>query len=437
MLHQGIEIIHNTYKSCNGLISTDTRNILPGSMFFCLKGQTYNGNEFAAEALEKGAAFVVADEDIAMVSDRVIRVPDVLAALQGLAHYHRKQLKTHILAVGGSNGKTTTKELCLSVLGTVKNVKGTAGNLNNHIGVPLTLLALTGQEDVAIIETGTNHPGEMKVLCDIIAPDAGIVTNVGKEHLEGFGDIAAVAHEESELYYTLQALHKSAFVNIDDPWLAPFAQQLQHTFTYGIHHNADLMGRVVESMPWLQFELSYKGQNYGPFTAHIGGAYNLYNILAAVAAGMSLGMDIQAAALAACAYAPSNNRSEWRKVGEKMIWLDAYNANPSSMELALQSFAELTGPKVAMLGDMLELGDHSLVEHENIAQLASELEIDAVYLCGPEFEQTAQLGLNKVKYYKNSEALTEWLVQHPISASYILVKGSRGVRMEKVLHAFS
>jgi UDP-N-acetylmuramoyl-tripeptide--D-alanyl-D-alanine ligase len=190
-------------------------------------------------------------------------------------------------------------------------------------------------------------------------------------------------------------------------------------------------------MPWLQFELSYKGQNYGLFTAHIGGAYNLYNILAAVAAGVSLGMNVQQSALAACAYTPSNNRSEWKKVGEKMIWLDAYNANPSSMELALQSFAELKGPKVAMLGDMLELGEHSLVEHKNIAQLASELEIDAVYLCGPEFEHTTQLGLNKVKYYKNSEALTEWLMQHPISASYILVKGSRGVRMEKVLHAFS
>lgn len=437
MLHPGIEIIHNTYKSCNGLISTDTRNILPGSMFFCLKGQTYNGNQFAAEAFEKGASWVVADEDVARVSDRVILVPDVLEALQGLAHYHRKQLKTHILAVGGSNGKTTTKELCLSVLGSVKNVKGTAGNLNNHIGVPLTLLALTGEEDVAIIETGTNHPGEMKVLCDIIAPDSGIVTNVGKEHLEGFGTIEAVAREESELYFTLQTLNNLAFVNADDPWLSQMAHRLPKVVSYGVHAPADITGRVLASMPWLQFELAYKDQTYGPFTAHIGGAYNLYNILAAVAAGVSLGMDVQQAALAACAYTPSNNRSEWRKLGDKMIWLDAYNANPSSMELALKSFAELEGHKVAMLGDMLELGAYAHEEHKNIAQLASSLNIDAVYLCGPEFEQTAALGLEKVHYYKNSEALTEWLLQHPISASYILVKGSRGIRMEKVLHAFS
>lgn len=434
MLPVSIEILHSLYKECKQTICTDSRNILPGSMFFCLKGPTFNGNHFAADALEKGAAYVVVDEVEFSGSEKAILVLDVLETLQELARFHRESITTHILAVGGSNGKTTTKELCLAVLSTSKKTLATRGNLNNHIGVPLTLLELTGNEDYAIIETGTNHSGEMRVLCDIVQANSGIVTNVGKEHLEGFGSLEEVAREESELFQSLIPSNGLAYVNADDPWLSNMSKRLRNTFTYGIDNHADLRGKVVESMPFLTYELNYLGKKHGPYTAQIGGDFNLYNILAALAVGLTAGITIPDAAAAIQKYQPSNNRSEWRKTEKYQILLDAYNANPSSVEVALQSFAKIPGKKAIMLGDMLELGEHSTREHKYIAELAEALDFDEKYYCGKEF--SAVTGANSMRF-DSVELLNQWLTLHPCKAQYVLIKGSRGLRMEKTLEVLA
>lgn len=402
-------------------------------MFFCLKGPSFNGNQFAKEALEKGALWVVADEAEYATDPRIILTANALAALQKLAAFHRKTLNTKIIAIGGSNGKTTTKELCLSVFGKNHKAKATAGNLNNHIGVPLTLLALDGTQDFAIIETGTNHIGEMKVLCNIVEPDLGIVTNVGKEHLEGFGTLEAVAREESELYLNLIQNNGLALVNNDDSWLHNMSVRLPNKFTYGINSPADLQATIVASMPLLQFNLHYEGKTYGPFHSQIGGEYNMYNILAAIAAGIQLGLDLETSTQAACEYSPKNNRSEWRQIGQKQIWLDAYNANPSSVEVALESFAKLPGQKAICLGDMLELGSHSQSEHLEIFNKAKSLGFTEIYLCGIEFGRSVG---NYPHHFSDSQALADWLFKNPSSAEYILVKGSRGSKMEVVLEAF-
>lgn len=428
MLPISTEKLHTYYKTCRYRVCTDTRNIIENSIFFCLKGANFNGNLFAKDALSKGAAYVVADEEDACTDERILYVPDALKALQDLATFHREHIDTQILAIGGSNGKTTTKELCLAVLETTLKVKATQGNLNNHIGVPLTLLGLDGTEDVAVIELGTNHPGEMKLLCDITNADAGIVTNVGKEHLEGFGSLENVAREESELYLSLMQENGLAFVNVDDTWLGNMGRRLQNKFTYGIENTADLQGKVLQSMPNLVFTLQYNGNEYGPFEAKLGGAYNLYNILAAVATGIHYGISLELAAKAACLYSPSNNRSEWRKINGKHVLLDAYNANPSSMELALQEFAGMKGDKCVFLGDMLELGEHAAAEHKSIATLVKDLGLQT-WFSGPEFCKAT----NTNHAFENTDLLLDHLKQHPISAEYVLIKGSRGMRMEKLL----
>lgn len=432
MLPVPTEIIHSHYKNCGFKLGTDTRNIVPGSVFFCLKGQNFNGNLFAHEALSKGAAYVVADQADVCTDPRIFYVEDTLIALQQLANYHRHTLATHILAIGGSNGKTTTKELCAAVLGSAFKIKATRGNLNNHIGVPLTLLELDGSEKIAIVEMGTNHPGEMKILCDIAEANSGIVTNVGKEHLEGFGSIEAVAREESELYLSLLQNKGQALVNADDTWLGNMAGRLENKFSYSIHNPADLQGMVHHNMPKLKFSLLYKEQTYGPYTAKLGGSFNLYNILAAISAGIQNGINIDDAAKAACTYQPGNNRSEWKIVKGKQVLLDAYNANPSSVELALKEFATIQGTKCVCLGDMLELGSYAEKEHQAIFELAKELGFEKIYLSGPEFRKAS----NYRSYaFENTEALVHHLQMNPISQDHILIKGSRGMKMEMVLDA--
>lgn len=432
MLPISIEKLHSIYKSCNNSVCTDTRNIIPGSVFFCLKGANFNGNKFAHEALSKGAAYIVADEPEVITDDRILYTGDVLQTLQELAAYHRNSIPTKILAIGGSNGKTTTKELCNMVLGAEKNVTATRGNLNNHIGVPLTLLELTGAEDIAIIELGTNHPGEMKLLCDLVKADIGLVTNVGKEHLEGFGNIEAVAREESELYLSLMETNGLALVNADDTWLGNMAKRLKNKFVYGLQSVADLQGTVVNAMPFLRFNLQYKGQTYGPYTSQLGGEYNLYNILGAISAGIQSGLDIENCAENACKYKPSNNRSEWIEKNGKTILLDAYNANPSSMEAALKSFAGIEGNKSVLLGDMLELGSFSEAEHTEILNLAVSLGFDHILVSGSEFGKAAVKD-EHLHYFENTDSLVAWLQQHPLPSEYVMIKGSRGMKMEKTL----
>lgn len=435
MLPVETEKLHSFYKTCNYVISTDSRNILPGSLFFCLKGPTFNGNDFAAEALEKGAKWVVADETRNWTSDKILFVDDCLVALQNLAAYHRRQIKTHILAIGGSNGKTTTKELCLHVLQSHFNVKATRANFNNHIGVPLTILSLTGIEEVAVIELGTNHPGEMKLLCEITSADSGIITNIGKEHLEGFGSVEAVAKEESELYLNLIKTQGQAFVNTDDPWLSNMSSRLPEKFTYGLYDEAnpgksDLSAGIINAMPFLEFNLNFQGNSHGPFTAKIGGAYNIYNILAAVSFGIKMGIHVVTAAQNACNYIPQNNRSEWKTVNGKQVWLDAYNANPSSVSSALESFSELQGSKAVFLGDMLELGNHSEKEHKEIVDMALQLGFNECYFAGSEFFKQQR---NEGLFFKNTDDLLSFISTNPSKTDFILIKGSRGMAMERLL----
>jgi UDP-N-acetylmuramoyl-tripeptide--D-alanyl-D-alanine ligase len=295
-------------------------------------------------------------------------------------------------------------------------------------------LELPEDTEVAIIEMGTNHPGEMKVLCDIAEVDMGIVTNVGKEHLEGFKDLEGVAREESELYLQLARNNGKALVNADDPWLGNMAKRLSNQLTFGLSPNCDVKAVIHSAMPYLQFELWIHGKNIGLFTAQIGGEFNIYNILAAIAAGVSLGAEAKQCALAACAYKPGNNRSEWKEIKNKKVLLDAYNANPSSVEVALRSFATLKGRKAVMLGDMLELGSHSQSEHLEIFKLCQVLGFEEIYLCGQEFMKVCgQYPLA----FENSNILNSWLKDNPGTADFILLKGSRGMKMEILLDALS
>jgi UDP-N-acetylmuramoyl-tripeptide--D-alanyl-D-alanine ligase len=435
MLPANGEKLLQIYNACKNRVCTDTRKIEQGALFFCLKGGNFDGNEFAHDALKAGAAYVVADDPQVCTDSRILYVQDSLLALQNLAHNRRKHMqKTVFLGIGGSNGKTTTKELCLQVLQTFKISKATFGNLNNHIGVPLTILELPEDTEVAIIEMGTNHPGEMKVLCDIAEVDMGIVTNVGKEHLEGFKDLEGVAREESELYLQLARNNGKALVNADDPWLGNMAKRLSNQLTFGLSPNCDVKAVIHSAMPYLQFELWIHGKNIGLFTAQIGGEFNIYNILAAIAAGVSLGAEAKQCALAACAYKPGNNRSEWKEIKNKKVLLDAYNANPSSVEVALRSFATLKGRKAVMLGDMLELGSHSQSEHLEIFKLCQVLGFEEIYLCGQEFMKVCgQYPLA----FENSNILNSWLKDNPGTADFILLKGSRGMKMEILLDALS
>jgi UDP-N-acetylmuramoyl-tripeptide--D-alanyl-D-alanine ligase len=431
MLPVSTEKLHKIYLSCNHTVCTDTRKIAEGCLFFCLRGGNFNGNLFADEALKKGAAYVVVDEKQVIKDERYLWVEDVLTSLQALSHYHRKYLPVKILGIGGSNGKTTTKELALCVINSFSKAKATAGNLNNHIGVPLTLLGFTDEINVGIVEMGTNHPGEMKILCDLAEPDLGIVTNVGKEHLEGFKDLEGIAREESVLYLNLIQHDGFALVNLDDPWLGNMSKRFKKSFGYGVEAGkADLKAVIHRSMPNLEIEFTYSGKNYGPYTASIGGIYNAYNMLAAIAAGISLGGDIETCIGAACAYVPANNRSEWKHTNNRSIWMDAYNANPSSMEAALRSFAEMGKDGAVLLGDMLELGDHAQTEHKAIFNLAVSLGFKELLVCGPEFKEAAG---SYPLAFESTNTLLSWIENNPVSSKYVLMKGSRGMKMELLL----
>jgi UDP-N-acetylmuramoyl-tripeptide--D-alanyl-D-alanine ligase len=324
------------------------------------------------------------------------------------------------------------------------NVYATPGNFNNHVGVPMTLLALREEHDVAVVELGTNHPGEMKELCQLFLPHYGVITNIGKEHLEGFGTEEAVAREESELYLRLQECGGKAFVNADDAWLSNMSKRLESKFSYGIQsETADLHGRVLSAMPHLNFELglpvvgSTTRAWHGTFQAQLGGSYNLYNVLAAIAIGMELGISLDHAAAACCSYVPSNNRSQWVQTPKTQVYLDAYNANPSSMLAALSDFVRLEGPeinrKAVLLGDMFELGENEVAEHKAILDWLFQQPGLDVYLCGPRF--TAAAGSFPM-VFDSADALLAWLDTHPIDAEYAFIKGSRGMKMEKALEHF-
>lgn len=418
--------LHQIFLQCSG-VTTDTRTIPADSLFFALKGDRFNGNQFAIEAIEKGAAWAIVDEIIS-AHERLILVKDVLTTLQDLARYHRQYLGIPIVALTGSNGKTTSKELMHAVLKTQFNTVATIGNLNNHIGVPLTLLRMTTTTELGIVEMGANHQKEIAQLCAIALPDFGYITNFGKAHLEGFGGFEGVIKGKSEMYDYLLAYDKVAFVCADDPI------QMEKTtnskrFTFGFQHPAELMISDLTANPYVQFQAL--GEQ---FTLQLTGIYNGINAAAAVAIGHYFEIPVEKIKEALANYQSTNNRSQWMQRSNYRILLDAYNANPSSMLLALQSFALLEGErKVAFIGDMFELGDSSHQEHLNVLNWAAKHPEIQVYAVGAHFAACNNLEASNVKLYSSFEELAQQAGKLQLQDYLVLIKGSRGMALERLL----
>lgn len=427
-----VKSLHQLYVDCDLQVCTDTRKISKKCLFICLTGNNFDGNEYALKALELGAKYVLSSRKSLEDKNQIFYVENTLDSLQQLAIYHRDTFSFPVLGIGGSNGKTTTKEFCQVVANASFNSFATPGNFNNHLGLPLSIVGTPSNCTCAIYEMGTNHPGEMRVLSDICRADIVLVSNIGKEHLEGFGSMEAIAKEESVLFDYALKQDKLAIINADDPWLSNMAKRLPKTISFGIDQDADIKGLVHESMPMARFSLEYKTKTYGPYTLKTGGKYNVLNALSAIAFGVSLGIDIDQAALQCETYAPANNRSQWMSQGGHSIWLDAYNANPTSVELTLKEFAQMEGSKTAVLGDMFEMGDHALTEHLNIMALAKELGLEEAYFCGELYFEAAP---NNPHVFKTKTALEDHLKAQEKWGNTILLKGSRGMKIETFLDA--
>ena len=412
------------------VITTDTRNCPEGSIFFALKGDNFDGNLFAHEALEKGCAHAVVDNPQVAGSDgRMVYVSDVLLMLQELAHHHRKQLALPVVQITGTNGKTTTKELTAAVLAKRYKVLFTEGNFNNHIGVPKTLLRLTEEHEIAVIETGANHPGEIADLSKIVDADCGLITNVGNAHLEGFGSLEGVVLTKCELYQYLSSKPEGfIFLNADNTLLAPQAKGLR-TITYGKPEQGyDVEGEVISCDPQLRLRLRIANGEWHEVQTQLVGAYNLDNMLAAAAVGLRYGVSEADICAALEAYTPKNKRSELQKTEHNTLIVDAYNANPTSMKAALENFHLIPHPnKLLILGEMRELGSASTEEHTAVVALLQHLGFTNVWLVGKEFAAVA--GDTAFRCFNDVEAVKEELTWSPVSDRLILVKGSNGTKL--------
>jgi UDP-N-acetylmuramoyl-tripeptide--D-alanyl-D-alanine ligase len=412
------------------LVSTDSRNVPAGSVFFALKGDRFNGNEFALQAIEKGALAAVVDEDVAAESDRIIRVENVLQTLQDLARYHRQQSGFKILGITGSNGKTTTKELCKAVLSQNYRVYATQGNLNNHIGVPLTLLSLGKDIEVGVIEMGANHPGEIKMLADIAEPDCGLITNAGKAHLEGFGGIEGVARAKGELFSHLISHNKTILLNEGSPLLPPLVPA---TYEHVVRYNGNTGWRLVkaESDPFLNLKVT-DGTRELAIHTRLAGRYNAENVLAAICAGEFFKISYNAIVRAIESYEPKNNRSQLISTARNTVFMDAYNANPSSMAAAISEFLNIEGSnKILILGEMREVGESSAGEHREIIDMLRASGDNKVICVGKSFEPFAEKA--GFRYYNSVDDLTDTLQKEPLNGHFVFVKGSRSNNLEKVL----
>ncbi|MFM2157102.1 MAG: UDP-N-acetylmuramoyl-tripeptide--D-alanyl-D-alanine ligase [Bacteroidota bacterium] len=413
-------------------IITDTRKLTKGGIFFALKGGNFNGNQFAFQALNEGAAYAVIDEDIQINDDRLLMVDDVLKALQDLATYHRIQTKIPVLAITGSNGKTTTKELIAAVLSKKYNVNYTQGNLNNHIGVPLTLLSITNENNFAVVEMGANHQKEIELLASIAQPDFGLITNIGKAHLEGFGGIEGVKKGKGELYQNLKTNQKVIFIQKNSEALCDLLSDYNRFVSYGTTNEFDVCGNAISGNEFLK--VAIKKPLDVIIQTNLTGNYNLDNVLVAVAVGNHFGVSVNDIKEAIENYQPSNQRSQIIRKEDATIVLDAYNANPSSMQVALENFNKsFEGYKIIALGEMLELGIESEQEHQRIGQLIKEINPQQIILVGSNFKNVAT-SLN-ANYFENSVQATEWLKANLPESFTILIKGSRGSKMEKLLEA--
>jgi UDP-N-acetylmuramoyl-tripeptide--D-alanyl-D-alanine ligase len=415
-----IEALYQIFKN-NSTISTDTRNVSKNSLFFALKGDNFNGNKFAKDALEKGASYVIIDEEEYKISDQYILVKNVLKTLQELANYHRKQLKIPFIGITGTNGKTTTKEFINAVLAKKYRTTYTKGNLNNHIGVPLTLLSIPNNCEIAIIEMGANHLGEIDFLSKIAEPNYGIITNIGKAHIEGFGSVEGIIKTKTELYQFIKSIEGTIFVNNDDTVLTNYLEGIK-IHSYG-GKNSDCIGKLLSSTPSVKLEWNNK-----TITANLYGAYNYQNILAAICIGNYFDVPAEDIVDAIEEYYPTNNRSQIIESNSNTIFLDAYNANPTSMNAAIDTFSENKSEnKLMILGDMLELGKTSLEEHQNIVNKIEKLKIDTIFV-GNEFNSI----INKYNftYIENIDKVIDWLKHSGLTNHNILIKGSRGIRLE-------
>lgn len=409
-------------------IQTDTRKLAKGDLFFALKGPNFNANNFALQALEAGAAYAIVDEDVAPGNEHIIVVPDVLTTLQNLAKHHREQFKIPFIGITGSNGKTTTKELVHAVLSSHYKTYTTQGNLNNHIGIPLTILRVKKDAEMAVIEMGANHQKEIEGYCVYTQPTHGIITNSGKAHLEGFGGIEGVRKGKGELYDFIRQHNGTIFAFNDYDYLHDMSKGISNIIWYGTQ-KGDVTGVVKQSEPFLNISIT-NGVSVDEIDTHLVGDYNLPNILCAVAVGKFFNVPDEKIKASIENYIPSNSRSQLIEKGTNKIILDAYNANPSSMKAAIENFANLHADnKVLMLGGMMELGEESIEEHKTIVSLLEHYRWKDVVLVGGDFSKVS----HHYHFFPNALEAKQWLQQQNFEHSYLLVKGSRSMQMEKVL----
>ena len=423
-----IEQLYEKYISCEYSVSTDTRNIKENSLFFALKGHNFDGNKFAKEAIEKGAKYAVIDNKSFFIDGKTILVENVLRSLQLLANHHRKQFDIPIIGITGSNGKTTSKELIGCVLETTFKTLYTKGNLNNHIGVPLTLLSLRKEHEIAIIEMGANGLGEIKELCSIAEPSHGIITNIGMAHIEGFRSFDGVKKTKKELYDFIALKKGTIFYNADDDVLNSILPNGIELISFG-KKNKNISGNIVESSPFIGF--SWKSSVYQSSTikTQLIGEYNFYNFLLAICIASHFKVDEEKINHSLSSYQPTNNRSQVQKTNTNTVIMDCYNANPSSVLAALKSFNLVEKEsKIAILGDMLELGKISSTEHQKIYNFLQNNGINFITV-GKEFKKLQHPHQN----FENVELLIHFLKNKPIENAYVLLKGSRGIQLEKLI----
>ena len=423
------EELHQLFIQCHQKVTTDTRKLNNDSIFFALKGENFDANTFAKQAIEQGCKFAIVDNEQVSDNHTIFLVKDVLQSLQDLATYHRKKLAIPIIGITGSNAKTTHKELIQAVLSKKYKVYATFGNLNNHIGVPLTLLAITPQHEIGIVEMGANHVGEIAMLCNIAQPDYGMITNIGKAHIGEFGSFENIIQAKTELYAYIKSNGKKIFVNAEDALLMKHARGIDQ-ITYGTRSNAYCRSELVEVNPFLK--IVYENQ---PIQSKLIGTYNFDNITLAICIGKYFGIGIADIKNAIEEYVPSNNRSQIVKTKSNEIVLDAYNANPSSMMVAIQNFYQMKGDdKWLILGDMLELGQYEVEEHKSIIKLIESKKFKHVILVGNRFDKAVlELGSNFPVFKTSDELLNVISHQYRIKDALILIKGSRGMKLERVV----
>lgn len=428
-----IEKLYALFLSSKG-VTTDTRTCADGLIFFALKGERFNGNSFALQALEKGCSYAVIDEAeyYDSANPQLILVDNVLLTLQALARYHREQLGTPVIGITGTNGKTTTKELIATVMNSKYNTHYTKGNLNNSIGVPLTLLQLKPEHEYAIIEMGASHPGDIEELVNISLPNYGLITNVGKAHLLGFGSFEGVIKTKGELYDFIRSNGGHIFINGNNNYLLNIADGIENT-RYGVDSGMYVNGNVVECAPHLKMQWRNADRAFHTIQTQLIGAYNIENVLAAIAIGLYFGVEVEKINVSIAGYVPQNNRSQLTVTEKNKLIVDAYNANPTSMKAALDNFALVKADdKVLILGDMRELGESSREEHVNTLNQIKGYGFTDVYLVGSEFAQAQADLTTSYHLYNNIEELIEYVKQNPMLGKTVLIKGSNSIGLTKI-----